>query len=477
MGRLFRNMNTGKYYFMMLKTVIIMSVFLLISCEKEPVNTDTVSSDIKSINMWIKNNMEALYYWNEKIPEDLDPGQENDPEAYFFKMIYVPEDKWSYITSDFPSLLAELQGTPLSTGISPAFVRIGPEQIVLIVEFVYKGSPAYSAGIKRGDMIISIDGELMNLSNYNELYNRNSFTAGLGKMEGNTIVPTGESFSLESVIIEADPLLHHDILDVNGIKTGYMVYSGFRSGTNDRFINTLDQALSNFKTNGISELIVDLRYNRGGEIDVAGYLASGIAPQNVLDNDILIRTQYNEGLTDYLKKEYGDDSRYLVLKFPLNDFNLNLSRVYFLTGWKTASASELIITGLDPYMQVVSIGDTTVGKYTGSWVLSDTNNPPKHNYGMMPIVLKYANALGYTDFKNGLAPDYRVDEFILDLRPFGDPGDPLLGKAKELIGGIIAVKKQTVVSVQYTCIDDKKNRERSILLFPSPDNMTPDIEK
>ena len=441
-------------------------MLFLSSCEKETDNNDLVSKEIKEVNQWILENMEALYLWNDRIPSGLNPANEPDPEEFFDKMLYKEEDKWSSITPDLDALLADLQGTPLSSGISPAFIRIGDNQILLIVEFVFPGSPADRAGLQRGDLILTIDGQYLNLDNYFELFSKSTINVRKGILSGSDFIPSGETISIVSEIIEAEPVIHHEILNINGIKTGYFVYTSFTSGVNDRYIDTLDNIFQEFKSEGISTLIVDLRYNRGGEIDVAGYLASAIAPTTVVNNkETLVRYVYNKDLTDYFNRP-GTDPRYLGLTFPSNLNNLNLSKVYFLTGWKSASASELIIIGLQPHMNVVTIGESTYGKYTGSWVLTDTNDPPKHKWAMMPIVLKYANKVGFTDFKNGLTPDHEVVDPLFALRPFGDPGDPLLSKAKELITGVkTAVVLPGLYDIPYSRVEDEETRRKSWLIM------------
>jgi len=447
----------------MIKLLVLMGLLSSTSCERK--DDDIVSKEIREVNEWILENMEIVYFWNDKIPGGLKPGQEPDPEEFFYKMIYNEEDKWSYITPDLDALMADLEGTPLSTGISPAFARFGETQVVLVVEYVYPGSPADQAGVQRGDLILTINDQQMNLTNYYELFTQPVITAAKGMISGNTVVPTGESFYLVAEIIEANPLIYHDIIDISGSKTGYIVYSSFTSGVNDKYIEDIDNIFGEFKREGITELIVDLRYNRGGEIDVAAYIASAIAPWSVMNsNEVLVQYVYNKVLGDYFKSP-GTDPGYLGEKFPANENNLNFNKVYFLTGWKTASASELIIIGLKPYMNVVQIGESTYGKYTASWVITDTNNPPRHKWAMMPIILKYANKDGFTDFKNGLSPDYSVEDFIFNFRPFGDPGDPVLAKAKELIGGI-TVKSAPIkqYDITYTNLEDKDMKRKSRLV-------------
>ncbi|MDD4010234.1 MAG: S41 family peptidase, partial [Fermentimonas sp.] len=110
-------------------------------------------------------------------------------------------------------------------------------------------------------------------------------------------------------------------------------------------------------------------------------------------------------------------------------------RLYVLTSGWTASASEFIINGLKPYMDVILIGETTYGKNVGSITLYEENDP-KNKWGMQPIVVKFANSLGFSDFTAGFAPNYEVDEFEnLYLYEFGDSNDPLLGTALSNITG------------------------------------------
>jgi hypothetical protein len=115
---------------------------------------------------------------------------------------------------------------------------------------------------------------------------------------------------------------------------------------------------------------------------------------------------------------------------------MNLPRVYFLTTGGTASASESLITGLYPYTEVIQIGTETYGKCYGSITVDDWEEPKRHNWAMQPIVLKYSNAEGYTDFVEGLVPDYFVQEYLLELVPFGSLDDPMLSKALEDMTGV-----------------------------------------
>jgi C-terminal processing protease CtpA/Prc len=139
--------------------------------------------------------------------------------------------------------------------------------------------------------------------------------------------------------------------------------------------------------------------------------------------------------------------------------------VYFLVSSGSASASELVIIGLEPYMDVVIIGERTFGKYTGAWVIPDTEEPARHNYAMVPIVMKYSNATGFTDFKNGLEPDYPAEDDFLHLKDFGDLDDPFLSMAVELISRIPG-KKSTISHPKVEVLKSKKELLKMNLIFP-----------
>jgi carboxyl-terminal processing protease len=96
-------------------------------------------------------------------------------------------------------------------------------------------------------------------------------------------------------------------------------------------------------------------------------------------------------------------------------------------------------------MDVVQIGTTTYGKCYGSWTIPDWADPKRHNWAMQPIVLKYTNADGFTDFVDGIDPDFYVEENLLDLQPFGSYNDPVLAKALEEITGVAPAKKSSVL--------------------------------
>ncbi|MCG8306620.1 MAG: S41 family peptidase [Cytophagales bacterium] len=426
------------------RLTFIVSIVLFFACSKVddvvPVDDQTsilpdVGNEAENIPQWIYDEMSFFYFWDSGLPENEPTGSE-DPEDYFYSLLNN-SDKFSYISDDAEAIKEEISGTIIAMGFSPAYgVFTNNNNLFAVVEYVYPDSPANKAGLERGDIILKINGEDLNQSNFQELGSNEGFSVTLGNYNGRNIIPTDEIVTINTGVIELDPVIHYEVKDRNGIKVGYLVFVDFISGKNDKWLNSLDNALSEMKAEGITELILDLRYNPGGEVVVAEYLASSLAPPGVVsNNEVLVRYEYNDNLYDYFLSRQGENSPNLVSRFQPAKHNLNLSDIYVLTTGSTASASELVINGLRPYMNVTMIGEPTFGKFYGSYVLFDQNDPPKHNWAIAPVVLKYANANGVTDFVNGLQPDVFLQDDLLSARDFGDETDPMLSAALSLIAG------------------------------------------
>ncbi len=347
-----------------------------------------------------------------------------------------------------------LDGVQLATGISASPGRIDDTQVISIVEYVTPNTPAADSGIIRGDMIISIDGKALTVDNYFDLYYQTTATFGFGSWDGINLIPNGKEIELTAVEINQNPFIHQEVIEYQGFKIGYFVYSDFVPGPNEEWMDEMERVLGEFKAAGVSDVVVDLRYNGGGYGFVAEKMGSILGPETAVSSKSIYSTQvWNEGLTQYWKEvDYdedglpdGNESAQLLSRFPETEVNLNLSKLYFLTTERTASASELLMVALYPYAEVIQIGTETYGKCYGSVTLYDRGNPQKHNWAMQPIVTKYANAEGFTDFVSGLVPDFMVEESLLNAVPFGSEQDPLLAKALEQITGVAPVAKKSAL--------------------------------
>ena len=453
-------------FYLMAGTLILVMV---VACKKDVIPAEEEEPDILlpaetlATNEWIFENLSLYYLWNEYMPENIDYTLEKDPGVYFEKLLYKPKDKWSYITSEYETLESELIGEPVTMGYQPAFYLAGNNHVIIVVSYVYPGSAAFEAGLRRGDIIVSINNMPMDTINYYNMFSGDLYSVQLGNLDGNTLIETGQSLNLAARNMKTDPSIHHEVLNIDGYKIGYLAYVEFISGENSEFLAEMDNIFNEFKAEGISDLVVDLRYNTGGDSEATIHLASLIAPTAVTTgNEIMVSLRYNTDLQEYL--EYYNYTNYLYYRFESTASNVNMQRVYFLTTSRSASASELLITGLDPYMNVVRIGESTYGKYVGAWVMPDDDK----KWAIMPIVTKYANASGYTDFENGLAPDYMIKDDLFTARPFGDASDPMLAKAIELMTGKGMPSRKALVpdTERFKQIVPERMRLRENLIIP-----------
>jgi len=222
-----------------------------------------------------------------------------------------------------------------------------------------------------------------------------------------------------------------------------MVYNGF----NAAYDIQLNQVFQRFKSAGINKLILDLRYNGGGSVQTAIYLASMI--YGTSNAKTFFKSQYNAGLQAYYVDKYGaaslsdsftDTISRTSTTAAVSINTLNMSSLYVITSDNTASASELLINGLKPYLQIVNVGINTAGKYVGSFTIKDVDANgvvnPNDSWAMQPIVVKMSNSQGVTDFISGLTPDIKLEEDIVNLLPFGDQNETLLKAVLNNIQGI-----------------------------------------
>jgi C-terminal processing protease CtpA/Prc len=460
----------------LLTTIILGLVISMPNCKKDLPDpdggdtTDIITEATKYINNWIWDVMNEVYLWNTYISQNLDPDLEPDPENFFNKLLYS-KDRFSWINDDYEGLMDQYYGVAKSTGYSPAFGRFSnTDGVFIVVEYVYPGSPADEAGLKRGDIILEINGAGLNIANYLNLYNSTSQTVTLGEFNGTSISLTDTKITVVAEEIALDPSIYYEIKEIGGHKIGYLVYVEFTSGKDREYLSSLEAIFDTFSVAGITDLIVDFRYNPGGDVDAAGFFASAIAPASVVQNhEVLVRFEYNNLYNNYFLEKEGSDSPNLVYKFSDTANYFNLSKVYFMTTGGTASACEFTISGLYPYMDVVLVGEDTYGKYTGAWIIPDLADPPQHNWAIVPIVMKYANKDGFTDFDEGLVADIIVEDDIFNAVPFGNLSDSVLYKAVEAIVGSaqMPAKKASVKHAPYERLDSHlKDQRRNLFMTP-----------
>ena len=449
------------------KLLILAILILINSCKKaddEDPNIIRIETDLE-ISDFIWEGLNQYYYWQESVVNLSDSKAENESEyAYFlsqnpnpesfFESLLHPDDNFSWIVDDYVELQNMLQGIDNSDGMEfGLYVECNDQNIFGFVRYVQKNSDAESKGVKRGMLFSEINGVRLTRDNYRDLlYNNesNTYTIKFSELSYNNnnqcgnIIPGQEDLTLVKSRIVKNPVHISKVIDVEGKKIAYLMYNqflGIVESENKDYNSELNDVFANFISSGAEELVIDLRYNPGGRISTSINLASMITGQ--FNNQVFAKERWNSKLMNYWNENSPES---LLNKFTNKLDNnqlissLNLNRVFVLTSSRTASASELLINGLDPYIDVIHIGDFTVGKNQGSITVYDYINEsrdknPNHMYAMQPIVLKIGNVAGYTDFPNGLEPDIFIKESLLNPGILGDIEEPLLKIAIDQISG------------------------------------------
>lgn len=411
------------------------------------------------VNDFIWKGLNLYYYWQPNVPTLADDrfgnqGELNNylegfssPESLFSSLLYEDptdekkSDRFSVLVPDFNVLEAALQGVAKSNGMEFGLVYIqnGGSGIFGYVRYVLPNSDAASKGIERGDIFYAVNGVELTDTNYRALLAEDTYTINIADYNEGALTPTGEQISLTKTEYAENPVYFADTYEISGHKIGYLMYNGFYSN----YDNQLNQAFGELAAEGVTELVLDLRYNGGGSVRTATYLASMITgPQQ--NGQLLAKEQWNPKLQQALENQAPES---LVNNFTdkLADNTtinkLNLSRVYIITTGSTASASELIINCLSPYIEVVTVGTTTVGKNVGSVTLYDspdfTKNDldPSHRYAMQPIVLKIVNKNGFGEYEHGITPTIELPEDMDNLGIIGNIEEPLFAAAIAQITG------------------------------------------
>jgi C-terminal processing protease CtpA/Prc len=263
------------------------------------------------------------------------------------------------------------------------------------------------------------------------------------------------------------------VITLNNRKIGYYVYNLFSTGptaTSTQYNDEMDAVFARFKAAGITDLVLDLRFNSGGAETATVNLASLIG-KGVDASKVFAKRQYNSTLTTQILNDPRYGSEFLLTRFKSKTQNvgsmLRNNRVYVLTGARSASASELLINGLRPFMDVYLIGAKTAGKNVGSTTIYEANDP-KNKWGMQPIIVKSFNSLDQSDYGNGFTPNI-VDADNGAQLPLGDTSEKLLSLAIQHIsssGRVATTEGNFGVSLGHSF--DFKNRNSDLIIEANP---------
>ncbi|HEA29736.1 MAG TPA: peptidase S41 [Leeuwenhoekiella sp.] len=439
--------------------LVAMSLLVAVtfSCSKDRDDEIKPVADNLEVENFIYSAMNIWYLYKPDVPvlaDDRFATQDalneylagfETPERLFYDGVKAPEplDRFSIITADYRELERSFAGVSLNNGMDYglSLAARGSDRVVGFVHYVLPNTSAEAQGVTRGMLFTEIDGTPLTIDNYSQLLAATNYTITIAEITPDGIVETGQTISLTKEEYTENPIfITKTFDDVAGQKVGYLMYNSFTSNFDDE----LNAAFADFKSEGINQLVLDLRYNGGGSVRTATDLAAMITgqfPDELFSTQVYnpqiqaaLEAQNPEQLKNYFHTTITDDT-------PIN--SLNLSKLYVITTGSTASASELVINGLDPYIDVRQVGDTTVGKFQASVTFYDNDAPnfnrnganPNHFYAIQPLILTTANANGTTGFVQGLNPEVPLEERVSIYGVLGDENEPLLKAALDEIRG------------------------------------------
>jgi len=427
-----------------MKAKFILAAFILLlvySCKKNndsdgttpPTGTGTTEELLMdSVFLYSKE----VNFWNDIIPayDQFNPRQYKGSSQLGSAQNVMaairdlqPKDRFSFVTTLEESL--EIQtGEHEDFGFFVKAASIDVDEpldsIFWFVSYVYDKSSAGVAGVKRGWIVNKIEGSQLRYDEFSANLLNSTFFGGATNTNFEFVKPdsTSQTLSLNKTSFQANSVLYKGVINTGGKKVGYLVFNQF-FGQPSR--NELGEVFTFFQSLGINDLVVDLRYNPGGSTQTQDTLANLIAPQ-AANSQRMYTYEFNEQLQQgnfpLLKQKPGFQNVSFTEEVNSIEYEkagaLNLSRVFFIVTGSSASASELLINNLRPYMDVKLVGDTTYGKPVGYFPI------PVFNYALYPISFRTINSAGQADYYDGFVPDKLASDGV--NKNWGDVTEPSL---------------------------------------------------
>jgi carboxyl-terminal processing protease len=390
-----------------MRIVVLVGALLLGGWHSSPAAAQSgpSSCSVAGQNLWVRDVMRDLYLWNEFLPA-VNPTSFSSPEAYLEAVRYRPLDtSFSYIASAAASNAFYSDSQFIGYGFSTKVDNDG-----LRVLQVFPDSPAAEAGLSRGDAIVEIDGRsVAGLIASGQI--DGAFGASEVGLSSEVLfrslagVERRERMTKRPVTIPTVSLTR--AYDVDGGRVGYLFFRNFVRPS----VAALTDAFDALSQAGVTELVLDLRYNGGGLVDVAVHLSS-------LIGGALTAGQPFATFAHNSRNAFRNET----LRFTADPAAApRLSRLIVITSRASASASELVINGLRPFMPVVLIGDATYGKPVGQYLIEFCTKV------LAPVSFSLENASGEANYFDGFAPTCAAGDGI--DHELGDPLEASLAEA------------------------------------------------
>ena len=368
---------------------------------------------------WMYETMQQEYLYYQDMPEENKLDFFKKPSEFLSSVVSQKDKKsgstFSHIDSVYVTSRAASQ-TP-TFGFEGSMVRASNGSYGIRVLYVQENSPAKEVGLERGSLIIAANNKKINSSDlFYITAPEEAYLFTLGKFN-ETGFDTLQTVQMPAPrIVENENLYKWNIFEVNGKNVAYILYNEF--GDNDT--QNLSNMFSQLSGQTINDIVLDLRYNPGGYVNTAQLISTNLAPQEAMGN-VFLKMTHNDKInrTDILNFEPG---------LLAGAASLNYENLYIITSGNTASASEIVINCLKPYMagRLIQVGTATFGKNVAQQLYTDEVQAPMLEFWLTNSLL--SNAEDNSDYyTNGLLPDYEISENLKgELGELGTAQDSLM---------------------------------------------------
>lgn len=374
--------------------------------------------DPVAMRQWVRSTVDALYLWADDVVE-ADPAAAATPEAYFRALLVRtptasgrPRDRFS-----------EASPTSLLRGPAPLWhgVRWALQDTDARALYVRAQTPAALAGVQRGDRVMAVGGVAVEALGATALSAALSPPPGAGPVQLTLADPAGATrvVTLAPVNFSDPGVLLATVLERPRGNVGYVV---FDSQLGDP-VRDMTAAVRSFLVAGVTDIVLDVRYNPGGTAPVVAAFGTLIAGDRVGSAVFAYFTPNRS--TQEARRAAGQPAEE-VISFPpaAGAPTLSLAHVFVLTTGTTCSAAETLINGLRPYVSVTQVGSTTCGKPFG------LDEPENCGTSYLLIAQRDSNSLHQGDFDDGLVPDCAAEDDL--THALGDPAEGMLAAALAL---------------------------------------------
>lgn len=368
---------------------------------------------------WMYETMQQEYLYYQDIPEKKSLNFFNKPSDFLNSMVSSKDKKSGSTFSHIDSVFVTTRSTSTTPtfGFEGTMVRAENGSYGIRVLYTQENSPAEEVGLKRGDLIIAANNKKINSSDLFYITSpKEAYLFTMGKLNERGF-DTLQTVQMPSPrIVENKNIYKSDIMEIAGKRVAYIMYNEF--GNNDT--ENLKQLFKDIAGQSVDDIILDLRYNPGGYVNIAQLVSTNLAPQEAMGN-VFLKMTHNDKInqTDILNFEQS---------LLANGSPVNYKNLYVITSSNTASASEIVINCLRPYMagRLIQVGTATFGKNVAQQLYTDEEKAPMLEFWMTNSLL--SNAEDFSDYyTSGLKPDYeKAENFKGELGELGTAQDSLM---------------------------------------------------